>query len=376
VSATHEPRRFLVLVLTGVVVAPAWYWLRRRTAGERAELDDSLWEGDASLSLRRSLGTSVLSEVVVGAGASVGREAAPRVMGGVAGTLFARWLGLSPAQRRLLVACGGGAGFAAVYNVPFAGALFTAEVLVGSTALPVVLPALACASIATAVAWPFLSNQPTYVHLPNYAFSASLLVWSLVVGPLIGLFAVAYTRLIGWISFRSLSDRRSLAAMPAAFAVLALIGIAYPGLYGNGKDLAEGAFLGQDTLVLVLALVVLKPLVTALCLGGGASGGLFTPSLSTGALLGSFFGLLWLHLWPGTPVGAFALVGAAAMISAAMQAPLVGLVVVLELTHGGFALTVPMIGATVVATALSRHVDGYSIYTARLPARRVAAAED
>jgi H+/Cl- antiporter ClcA len=113
--------------------------------------------------------------------------------------------------------------------------------------------------------------------------------------------------------------------------------------------------------------------VTSLTLGSGAAGGLFTPFLSTGAMLGAFLGALWVHLWPGTPVGAFAIVGAAAMIGASMQAPLAGLVLVLELTHSGFNLMVPMMAATVIATVLVRQIDGYSIYSARLPHREPAA---
>jgi H+/Cl- antiporter ClcA len=62
------------------------------------------------------------------------------------------------------------------------------------------------------------------------------------------------------------------------------------------------------------------------------------------------------------------MIGAAAMIGAGMQAPLAGLALVLELTHGGFGLMVPMIAATVLATAVARYLDGYSIYSARLPA--------
>ena len=115
-------------------------------------------------------------------------------------------------------------------------------------------------------------------------------------------------------------------------------------------------------------LFALKPLVTALCLGSGASGGLFTPTLSTGAMLGGAAGLAWSLAWPGSPAGAYALVGAAAMLGAAMQAPLAGLVLTLELTHGGFALLIPLIAATVTATVIARYVDGYSIYSARLHA--------
>jgi H+/Cl- antiporter ClcA len=78
---------------------------------------------------------------------------------------------------------------------------------------------------------------------------------------------------------------------------------------------------------------------------------------------------VWSLLWPGTPVGGYAVIGAAAMIGAGMQAPLAGLALVLELTHSGFGLMVPMMVATLVATAVSRWIDGYSIYSARLAER-------
>ena len=145
-------------------------------------------------------------------------------------------------------------------------------------------------------------------------------------GVIIGLLAVFYVRLIGWASHFRAKGVHIFWIMPLAFAVLGVIGIWYPQLFGNGKDMAHEAFLGVGGIGLLFALFALKPLVTAMMLGSGAAGGVFTPFLATGALFGAFFGALWIHLWPGTPVGAFALVGAAAMIGASMQAPLAGLV--------------------------------------------------
>jgi chloride channel protein, CIC family len=241
--------------------------------------------------------------------------------------------------------------------------------MLGTISVPVVLPALACSWIATATAWLYLPNRPTYIDIPGYRFTMTLLVWALLAGPLIGLIASGYIRLIGWVSHHQASGRLALFAPVIAFGALGLIGFAYPQLFGNGKDMAHDAFLGADGFALLLALFALKPLVTALCLGSGASGGLFTPPLSTGAVLGGAAGIAWSLAWPGSPSGAFALVGAAAMLGAAMQAPLTGLVLILELTSGGFAIGIPMIAATVTATAVARYVDGYSIYSARLRAR-------
>lgn len=368
VERTSDLRRVVVLFVAGVVGGVAWYLVRHYLRDEKAEIDDAVWSGDGQLSLRRGFLTSVISEVVIGMGASIGREAAPKLMGGVSGSVLGTWARLTPAQRRLVVACGGGAGLAAVYNVPFGGALFTAEILCGSLALPVVLPALACSWIATATAWIYLPHHATYADVPDYRFSVTIMVWALVVGPVLGGISSGYIRLIGWVSHHRLTGRRIMLSLPVALTVLGLIGIAYPQLFGNGKDMVHAAFLGRFDTTLLLALFVLKPLVTAMCLGAGASGGLFTPTMSTGAMLGGFLGAVWTLVWPGEPSGAFAMVGAVAMIGASMQAPLTALVLVLELTHSGFALAVPMMAATVTATAVARHIDGYSIYSARLSA--------
>ena len=368
VEHASSARRLIVLLAAGVIGGPAWFLLRRYTSGEKSEIDDVVWADGARLSFRRSLGTSLISELVIGMGASIGREAAPKLMGGASASVLAGWARLSPAQRRLLMACGAGAGLAAVYNVPLGGALFTAEIMLGSISLPVAAPALACSFIATATAWLYLPDRPTYLDVPDYRFSGPLLAWALVAGPLIGLVAAGYIRLIGWVSHHQVSGGAALIAPVAALGVLGLVGLAYPQLFGNGQDMAHDAFTGSTGLALLLALFALKPLVTAMCLGSGASGGLFTPTLSTGAALGGAAGMAWSLAWPGSPAGAYALVGAAAMLGAAMQAPLTALALVLELTHSGFQLMVPMIAATVAATVIARQIDGYSIYTARLRA--------
>jgi len=362
-------RRVVVLLIAGAVGGVAWYVLRRYTKGECSEVDEAVWNGSGKLSLRRSLGTSVISEVVIGMGASLGREAAPKLMGGASASVLAGWVHLSPAQRRLLVACGAGAGLGAVYNVPLGGALFTAEVLVGSIALPTILPALACSWIATATAWLYLPTSATYIDIPAFHSDTRLIVWALLLGPVVGVFAAGYIRLLGWVSHHRVSGRKALVAPLVAFAVLGAVGLGYPQLFGNGKNMAHDVFLGGGGVGLLLTLFILKPLVTALCLGSGASGGLFTPVMSTGAVLGGALGLLWSYAWPGSPVGAYAMIGAAAMIGASMQAPLAALALVLELTHSGFQLMVPMMVATVTATAITRYLDGYSIYSARLTAK-------
>jgi chloride channel protein, CIC family len=222
--------------------------------------------------------------------------------------------------------------------------------------------------ISTATAWVYLPDRAIYQGIPDYGVTWSVMTWALLAGPVIGLASAGYIRLIGWASHHRARATRALFAPAIAFAILGVIGIWYPQLFGNGLDMARDAFLGLGGLGLLFVLSALKPLVTSLCLGSGASGGLFTPTLSTGAVLGGALGIAWSLAWPGTPAGAFAMVGASAMIGASLQAPLSGLALVLELTHSGFGLMVPMTAATTIATLVAFHLDGYSIYSARLPA--------
>jgi H+/Cl- antiporter ClcA len=189
---------------------------------------------------------------------------------------------------------------------------------------------------------------------------ASQVGYAMLAGPLIGLVAVALVRLIGWISHHQLRGRWLLVGPLLAFSVLGLLALRFPLLLGNGKDLTHSAFIGTAPrgLLVLLALALLKPLVTVVCLGSGASGGLLTPVLSTGAAMGLLFGLLWQHLWAGGPVQAYAVITAAALLGAATQAPLTALVLLLELTGGAIEpVVVPRVLAPTLATWVVRQVD-------------------
>jgi H+/Cl- antiporter ClcA len=272
---------------------------------------------------------------------------------------------LSDEQRRLLVACGAGAGMAAAYGVPLGGALFSLEVLRGALALRFVLPSLLTAIVATGVSWAFLPDMPTYV-IPLYKGSMSSVAWALVAGPIVGLVSVLYVRAVAWAdAHRPVGWRRVLAPI----VVLGLLGAAsipFPQLLGNGRDVAELAFTGQLSPPLLGSLLLLRPLATVLCLGSGAPGGLFTPSLAIGAMLGGLLGMAWSWLWPGVPPGSFALAGSAAMLAATTQGPISAIVLVMELTGFARAEVLPLLLAVTTATLVARTIEPRSIYDARL----------
>ena len=365
VRRASGPRHVVVLLLAAGLVIVGLAGLRRLPDSGGSEVSEAIWLRRARVAPGPSLARGVLSIVTVGMGVSLGREAAPQLAGAATASRLADWASLPLWQRRLLVAAGAGAGFAAVYNVPLGGALLAMEVFLGSLALPLVLPALATSVIATAVAWATLGTAPTYT-VPTYALSAQHVVWAVLVGPVLGLAAVAWVRLIARAGAWWPQGRSATVVPIAVFAALGLLSIPYPGLLGNGQDVVALAVLGRVSLGLLVILLVLKPLVTAACLSTGTPGGLFTPTFTVGVLISGVAGTLFSHVWSGPPLGSYALIGGGAFLAAAMQGPVAGTVLVLELARHFDALMVPTLVAVVEATVVARRLGAASIYSARL----------
>lgn len=367
VTAASPARDVLVLLAAGAIAGGGALLVRRLRSSGGAETTEALWLRGGRLELLPSLVRGTLSIVTVGMGASLGREGAPQLAGAsFASELCERSPAITPAQRRLLVAAGAGAGMAAVYNVPLGGALFALEVLLGTLALPLVLPALLTSLLATAVAWIVVPSHATYA-LPTYGVSGAQLVWAALVGPLAGAVAVLWVGLIARADrLRPSGPATRVLAPIAIFGALGALAIVYPQLLGNGKELTQLVFVGRISVGLLVVLLVLKPLLTAACLGSGAPGGLFTPTLALGVLFGALLGHAWSELWPGSPIGGYALIGGGALLAAAMQGPLAATVLTLELTHSTGSLTVPLLLAAGLATVVARRLGAPSIYSARL----------
>src|SRR5580704_15330498 len=143
-------RHILVLLGAGVVTGAGQIVLGRLSSANGIDTTAAIWFHAGRMPALRTLGSAVLSVIIVGMGAALGREGAPKQAGAVLANFFADRGRLSDEQRRLLVACGAGAGMAAAYGVPLGGALFSLEVMRGRLALRAVLPALFASMIAAA----------------------------------------------------------------------------------------------------------------------------------------------------------------------------------------------------------------------------------
>ena len=373
-SAAASWRHVLILLGAGVLTGGAQLALRRLTSGNAIDLTEAIWFRAGRLPALRTLGSAVLSVVLVGMGSSLGREGAPKQAGAVIANTLSDRARLSDEQRRLLVACGAGAGMAAAYGVPLGGALYAVEVLRGTLALRLILPALLASLIATAVAWFVLPDAVTYL-IPAYPSAWPVVVWAVLAGPIVGLVSVAYVRAIAWADAHKPVGWRRVVWPIVVLGGLGVVSIPFPQLLGNGRDVAQLAVVGQVAPLLLLALVVLKPAATVACLGSGAPGGLFTPSLALGALLGGVLGYARSLLWPGAPLGLYALCGAGAVLAATTQGPVSAVVLVMELTGRDRSFIVPLLLAVVSATLVARSIEPRSIYDARLTDAEVEARQ-
>jgi H+/Cl- antiporter ClcA len=359
VEQASDVRRVLVLLIGGLVAGLGWWLLRRAT--QVHTVGAAIEKPPHSLPLLSTTADAGLQVFIVGMGASLGREGAPRQVSAAVGAWVARRTRLPDGQQRLVIAVSAGAGLAAVYDVPLGGCLFAAEVLIGSLSWRLLLPAAVASGLATVVSWIGLPNEAAY-DMPHLNLTGSLAVWSVLGGPLIGVLAFGFDALMSRARADAPHSWHIVPAAVIAFGALGAVAIQYPQLLGNGKGPSELALTGALGLGTAAALMVLKPLATALCLRSGVTGGLLTPSLATGALVGVTAGHLWHYVWPGTQLGAFAFVAAAAMLSVTQRAPLCAIALVFELTRTGVTLAGPVViavvGAVVVNAQLTRRASG------------------
>lgn len=360
VTAAPPVRRIYALLLAGCIAGLGW-WSLDRFGKPRISVSEAVGPGpDAGVPMP-GLSTMVhamLQAVTVALGSPLGREVAPREIGALAAREIGRRFGLASSDVRLLVACGAGGGLAAVYNVPFAGAVFTLEVLLVSASPRAALAAFATSMVAGLTARLGLGNVVQY-SAPIFEVTASLLAWSIIAGPLLAGAAVLYSRLENACARRSAEGVQRIIWCLPVFGILGLIASLFPELPGNGKGPVQMALDGEIGALLALELLALKLLAVAGALRAGAAGGLLTPSMAVGALSSVLLGTLWNQFFPFTQLGAFAIVGAGAFLARSLAMPLTAFVLMIEFTGASGNAVVPLflaIASGSMAKALFRQM--------------------
>lgn len=312
---------------------------------------------------------TVTSVVSIGTGGGGGREAPIAQVGASIGSTIAQMLRFSPGRTRTLIGCGAAAGLSAVFNAPIGGVMFAVEVILGDFSVKTFSPIVIAAVVGTVLSRSHLGNYPTFT-VPAYSLvSNTELALYFALGVLSGLSAVLFIKLFYAIEERLQSAEKRFRipawAMPALGGLICgLVSLWVPELYGFSYEAIEKALTGSESWENMIAVYLLKPVVAALTVGSGGSGGMFAPSMKMGAMLGGMFGNVVHELLPGMTAesGAYALVGMGALTAGIMRAPLTVILILFEVT-GQYEIVLPIMFAAVTSALVARLAYPYTMET-------------
>ncbi len=323
---------------------------------------------------------SLASAITIGSGGSVGREGPIIQIGSAFGSTLGQVLPMPIRQRVVLIAAGAGGGIAATFNTPIGGIAFAIELILPAINASALLPVMLATMAATYVGRIFFGLAPAFnipalrltpVYLSHLVVFPALALFGVV----LGLVAALFIRSIYWMEDRF--DRlpgnyysRHMLGMLGVGVVIYFLKLHTGSYYVEGIGYAAIEDILRDVLVrpwLLWLLIALKLSTTALTLGSGGSGGIFSPSLFIGAALGGAFAGLLNFVLPGMPFdsASFAVVGMAGMVAGATGATVTAVTMLFEMTRD-YSVILPVMLAVGMAYAVRKRVCNASIYTLKL----------
>lgn len=327
----------------------------------------------------------ISSALTVGFGGSAGLEAPIVVTGAAIGSNTARDLRLNYKERTVLLAAGAAAGIAAVFNSPIAGVIFAFEVILMEIAIPSFIPLLIAAATASVLSNLIYKGQLFFLITRGWELKA--IPFYILLGILMGLISVYMSRTT--LRLEGFFKKKKKVWPKAVWGgiLLGTMILLLPPLYGEGYSVIENLLSGKtgvlfqgswfeeyvsspwSLLAVGLVIIFIKVIATSLTVGAGGNGGIFAPSLFTGAITGFVFagffnatGIIELT------VPNFIVAGMAGALSGVVHAPMTAIFLIAEVT-GGYALFVPLMIVSAFSYFISRYFEPYSIYTKRLAAR-------
>ena len=358
-------------LLTAAGLFTAWWIMQRLGRGH-----DGLNLPDVQLAVARrgghipagpAMARTAASAVTIGAGGSAGAEGPVAVMGATLGSFLGGAFRFDAERVRVLVGAGAAAAISAAFDAPLAGAFFALEQILGSLAVSAFPPIVVASVVSAVIAQSLIGAEPA-IAVP-LGHEEPLAIEVVLLFPLLGV----VTALMGVLFIRVYYGVQDLVGRvklpPAAPPVLGglLVGglVLASGelLVGSGHLAVPGVLFGRLAWWTLLFLALGKIVATSLTLSMGGSGGVFTPCLYIGAATGAAFGLVAQEIFP-TVVAypqVYALVGMGALVVAATDAPLTGILLVFEVTND-YSIVLPLMLTTVVSYVVARHFQHDSLY--------------
>lgn len=386
----------LIPAVGGLVAGLVLYWGLRLVGRQgAANMLEVVVAGDGKLPFRTNLVKALSSLVSIGTGASIGREGAITQLSATLASKLGQFGKWPPYRLRLLVGCGAASGIAAAYNAPIAGAVFAAWIVLGNFSMNLFAPLVFASVIASMVSRSFFGIKPWY-EVPSFgAISMWQLPWFILLGIVAGLLGAVFLKMIRRCEIRFEQNRWPIyTKLALAGLSVGLIAVAFPGVWGNGYVITnrilhedfdhlaaswvqQGLSGGGWVILFLVGLLLAKMLATAVTVGSGTVGGVFTPTLFLGASLGALFGVVLQTLGGARdmPPSAFALVGMGSVLAATTRSPLLAMIMVFEISLD-YSLMPPLMLGCVVSILVAGRLHPESIYTEPLRQRGLELGED
>lgn len=356
-------------LIVGLVTVLIRHW-RPREMVDAIEAN-ALYGG--RMSLIDSVNLAILTLLSGGFGASVGLEAAYTQLGAGFASKVGRLLRVRRGDLRTLVGCGAAAAIAAAFNAPLAGAFYAFELVIGTYSSAILAPVSVAAITGAFTARWTLGDDP--IFLSSHAVDVSGWDYGLfgALGIAAALLAIAIMVGVTWIE-RTFRARSVPVWLRPVLGGGALAGIAFffPQVLGSGHGAIESVLAMAFSPAALLLLIPAKAIASAISIGSGFRGGLFSTSLFIGALFGSAIGNLLAQFSPGLHIDplAYALVGMGAVAAAVVGSPVTMILLVLEMT-ADFYIAIGVMIAVIFAATVVRLTFGYSFATWRFHQRGV-----
>ena len=309
--------------------------------------------------------------IAIGTGGPFGAEGPIIQTGGAFGSLIGQLISTTAAERKVLLACGAGAGMAATFNTPIAGVILAIELLLFEFRARSFIPLVIATTLATSVRAVLLGQRSMFT-MGNVDFDVLHgLPFYLLLGVICGGAAIGFTKVLYWVEDQF--DRLPIDDLwhPAIGALgLGIIGFFVPRVLGVGYDTISDILNNNLALKLLLVIAVFKALALVISLGSGTSGGLLAPMFMSSAALGGLFAMTVNAICPGAHLspGAYALVAMAAVFGAASRATFAFIVFAFEITRD-YNAVLPLMLVCVIADLIALRYLPTSIMTEKLARR-------
>ncbi|HEX7099093.1 MAG TPA: chloride channel protein [Acidimicrobiia bacterium] len=366
-----SPRVVLVAVAGALVVALLARWSPIIKGHGIPEAMESVLHRQSRVEPRTAIAKPLSAAIAIGTGGPFGAEGPIIVTGGSLGSLLGQLLGVSPSERKILLACGAAGGMAATFGAPIASVVLATELLLFEFSTRAFIPTAIAAAVAGGIHSTVFGNGPLFT-VPDHGFAGLAdLPLFVPLGLLCGLLAVVLSKGLFLVeaAFRRLPLNEFWHPVIGAVG-FGVVGLFVPEVLGVGYDQIDAVLAGGMAAGALATLAGAKLLAWWLALGSGTSGGTLAPVLLISGSFGALVGSVTLELVPDSELsaGAFALVAMAATFGAATRATLTSIVFVFELTRD-FDAILPLILASVLADLVGAWLLPNTLMTEKLHRR-------